>query len=421
MITVGLDFGTHQSKVCVETQEGAELSYDFVMFPDCNGKLQYTLPSIILADSNGCLQYGYIPKESKGRIIRYFKQGAFTKSKQVTHDEAIYYSIWYLAYMLFELEKIYHKDFSIQMGVPTDGSHFSKQKQLAVRILLSAYHLVEDVFNNDEGLFLQTPVKKLYRETTLLPYSEEMKTDFGIQVIPEAHACLMPLIHHAKISDGMSLMVDIGGGTTDISFFTIDSQQSPSEALHVYDFYSINKGLNFLSDADYLSEGRLDSNIDKSGIDIKPEREQDLYQEINQVRAILIGKLRSELHRQSKIPQHILMRILESRPIIYTGGGSTFQRLRRAYGGFNDIIHISRNEWRGESVKGIENISALGLCPILSTAYGLSIHMADDEVQSEPFTELFRNVRCYEPEPNRINHYEGEEKTSVYADWDTIK
>ena len=32
MITVGLDFGTHQSKVCIERKEGAEQSYEFFMF-----------------------------------------------------------------------------------------------------------------------------------------------------------------------------------------------------------------------------------------------------------------------------------------------------------------------------------------------------------------------------------------------------
>ena len=42
----------------------------------------------------------------------------------------------------------------------------------------------------------------------------------------------------------MSLMIDIGGGTTDISFFTIEDNKP-----QVYDFYSINKGLNYLTGA----------------------------------------------------------------------------------------------------------------------------------------------------------------------------
>jgi hypothetical protein len=425
MITVGLDFGTHQSKVCVEIQEGAELHYTFVKFPDCNGKQQYTLPSIIQESDNGCLKYGYLPKGSRGRIIRYFKQGTFTATNNMTYIDAVYYSIWYLAYILFELEEVYGQNFSIQMGVPTDGGHFFIQKKLAVRILLSAYRLVEEIFNNDKELFLNTTITELREKTEFLPFSEDKKVEFGIQVLPEAYACLMPLIHQSKIDGGMSLMVDIGGGTTDISFFTIEklsvNQPKPAhERLHVYDFYSINKGLNFLSDADNLSADRLDSNIDKSGTAIQPLRKGILLNEIDQVRNKLIIKLRAELKRQSQIPESRLMTALESRPIIYSGGGSTFPMLRCTYGGFKDIIYISQREWRGEAVDELERIAALGLCPILSTAYGLSIHMADDDVQSEPFTELFKGLRSYVPERSVYRPYD-EDRVSVYNDWDAIK
>jgi hypothetical protein len=426
MITVGLDFGTHQSKVCVETQEGAELHYTFFKFPDCNGRQQYTLPSIIHESNNGCLKYGYIPKGSKGKIIRYFKQGTFTQTSNMTQNEAVYYSIWYLAYIIFELEKVYGQDFSIQMGVPTDGGRFSKQKKLAVRIVLSAYHLAEEVFNNDQELFLRTPISELRKKTEFLPYDAEQKMIFGIQVLPEAYACLMPLIHQSKIDGGMSLMIDIGGGTTDISFFTIEKESTnkpkpANERLHVYDFYSINKGLNFLSDADNLNPDRLDSNIDLSGSDIQSQRKGILHNEINNIQNGLIKKLRAELKRQSQIPESRLMDALKTRPIIYTGGGSTFASLRKPYGGFKDIIHISHKEWRREAVDELNRISELGLCPILSTAYGLSIHTADDNVQSEPFTELFKGLRNYVPERNQYRIPQDKYRISVYDDWDSIK
>ena len=66
-----------------------------------------------------------------------------------------------------------------------------------------------------------------------------MKEEYGLLVFPEAYACLNPLISQGKLATGMSLMIDIGGGTTDISFFTIENNKP-----QVYDFYSINKGLN---------------------------------------------------------------------------------------------------------------------------------------------------------------------------------
>lgn len=47
MITVGLDFGTHQSKVCIERKEGVELEYHFIKFEDSYRNEHYTLPSVI--------------------------------------------------------------------------------------------------------------------------------------------------------------------------------------------------------------------------------------------------------------------------------------------------------------------------------------------------------------------------------------
>ena len=87
-------------------------------------------------------------------------------------------------------------------------------------------------------------------------YRKELKDEYGMLVFPEAYACLMPLVKSAKIASGMSLMVDIGGGTTDISFFTIENR-SPQ----VYAFYSINKGLNFLTAAEIQISKRADSNV----------------------------------------------------------------------------------------------------------------------------------------------------------------
>ncbi|MBR4882297.1 MAG: hypothetical protein IKU18_00315, partial [Bacteroidales bacterium] len=58
-ITIGLDFGTHQSKICVETINGPEIKYDFFKFTDGNGDEHYTLPSIIYVDKKERLSYGF--------------------------------------------------------------------------------------------------------------------------------------------------------------------------------------------------------------------------------------------------------------------------------------------------------------------------------------------------------------------------
>lgn len=400
MITVGLDFGTHQTKVCVESKEGVELSYDFFKFADEKGKLQYTLPSIIQIDHNGNMAYGYIPENRKGQIIRYFKQATFTKVNMgQSKKEATCFSIWYLAYILFDLEEKYGTEFVIQMGVPTDSGHYESQKQLAVSILASAYKLVEEVFENDKILFLNCKALDLLEKTDIVPYSKNIKEEYGMLVFPEAYACLMPLISSSKIATGMSLMVDIGGGTTDISFFTINNNKP-----QVFDFMSVDKGLNFLIDVESMLNNRLDSNV-KDASEIKEDRKNIFQHEVKRLCVNLIGRLRGEFGRQCSMRIDRLMEALEKRPIIYTGGGSTFSILRTPYIGFKDIIHISEREWRVKAIKEIVTIKALNLCPILSTAYGLSISVANDDIQCEPFSDVFKSVRGYKEEKNNDSKY----------------
>ncbi len=420
MITIGLDFGTHQSKVCIEQKEGAELSYEFFMFKDTDGKEQFTLPSIIHVDDSGHMTYGYLPnKLKKGKIVRYFKQATFTSVENFSQMEAINYSIWYIAYILFDLEERFGQNFAIQMGVPSDGTSHSSRQQLAVRILLSAYRLVEEVFENDKELFLNATMKKLVQVTKLLPYNIEKKEDFGLLVFPEAYACLMPLVKSQKIATGMSLIVDIGGGTTDISFFTIEKEKP-----QVYWFKSINKGLNYLTDADATNDTRHDSNV-KDFSEINFSHLNAFANDLNDICVNLRRSLINELRKQSTLPVQRLTEALRARPLVYSGGGSTFEKLRKPHLGFSDIIHISEKEWHSEVMKDIDIISSLNLCPILSTAYGLSISVTDDKIRCKPFRDIFENVRNWTEEKKPKKYVFGGSISSdgfdYGTDYDAIK
>lgn len=414
-ITVGLDFGTHQTKVCVEYKDGNELGYSFFQFADIDSVQRYTLPSIILVDKQGLLHYGYVPSDAEGKVVRYFKQATFTGIHDtMTAEEAQRYSIWYLAYVLFQLEEKYGTQFFIQMGVPTDGSHLKAQRQLAVRLVASAYRLVEEVFDNDMERFLQTPLEELVKITAILPYSKDLKDDYGVLVFPEAYACLMPLVSSSKIASGMSLMVDIGGGTTDISFFTIKDSKPV-----MYDFYSIPKGLNFLTTSASRKQRVFDPNV-KSSSELDFNRSIELRTNINKKCDYLIKKLQHEFTEQCSLPLYRLMDALRTRPIVYSGGGSTFIQLREKYHGFNDVIPMTEKEWRRDAMVNIQSIGAAGLCPILSTAYGLSISVPDDDISCEPFRDIFKGIRGFKPACG--SNYESDSERFDYSlDYDAIK
>lgn len=392
MITVGLDFGTHQTKVCVETKEGVELNYRFLLFNDDENRSFYTIPSIIGIGDDGLLSYGYLPKKYDGRVIRYFKQSAFYPTDSgMSNKDAMYYSTWFISYILFDLEELYGKNFSIQMGAPTDSSHVNEAKQIATRIIASAYRLVEDIFENNKDAFLSTPISQLLEITEIIEYSDEIKDEYVLLVFPEAYACLKPLISQRKIDIGMSLMIDIGGGTTDISFFTIENNMP-----QVYDFFSINKGLNYLTCAE---EKERKGYIVESESEIDNSRKEIFTHEINGICKTINKSLYSELKKQTKIRASILYKALQDRPIVYCGGGSTFPTLRVEYDGYKNVKLISSTEWNSKCVSQIEDIVAKNLCPILSTAYGLSISTEHDNIQMKPLRDIFESVRSNEDEP----------------------
>lgn len=228
--------------------------------------------------------------------------------------------------------------------------------------------------------------KELKMVTELVPYNRDKKDEYSILVFPEAYACLMPLVKSEKIAQGMSLMIDIGGGTTDISFFTIMDKKP-----RIYDFYSINKGLNFLTDASRMKSDRITSNIKSH--DIVQERIDVFKFYIHQIHDKLEKRLRNSFEKSTTLSVIKLFDALKNRPLVYSGGGSTFKQLRTSCCGFNDIIHISGKQWNMKCVVDSDKIQEKGLCPILSTAYGLSVSVIDDNIVCEPFDNLFAGLK----------------------------
>ncbi len=405
MITVGLDFGTHQSKICVEEKNGSETHYSFHMFRDAKGNMQYTLPSIICITPDEKIKYGYIDKGTKGSYKRYFKQAVFRdkNSSDMMLWEAACYSIWYLAYILFDLEEKYGQAFTVQMGAPSDTARLDSRKAIAVSILASAYKLVEDVFHNDKNAFLDTPFSKLKEITEIERYSDALRREYGMLVFPESYACLMPLVGRGKIAHGMNIIVDIGGGTTDISFFTIEENEKKSKIYHpqVYDFFSISKGLNYLIKQDVTTGESLTKELHIiEGNEIDKDRLSVYSHDIEDICNHIKENLKREWSLQTVHKKEKLLKTLKNRPIIYTGGGSTIDILRKDYGDFQEVHRIDYGSWKSKEFDNKELFSKAALCPILSTAYGLSISVSTDAIERKPFRDIFKDRRGDEPEDN---------------------
>jgi hypothetical protein len=301
-------------------------------------------------------------------IYRYFKQSTFSDYKWNCKLSSSYLSVWYLSFIIFHLEEKYGQNFAIQMGIPTGSDNFDAKKRKAVSLLLTAYHLVEEVFQNDLERFLSTPIQELEKLTTFIPYSDDKKSEYSILVFPEAYAGLKSLTNQKKIESGMSLMVDIGGGTTDITFFTIENE-SPK----IYDYSSIPYGINYIAETALPNlHDKFDVNTDLNSIDSNQLNTAIKQYYLNLVDACdsLVKKLRRSFERTG-FPINRLNDALKNRIIIYSGGGSTYKYLRRELLTFSDVKHVSNKIWEGMTIDEINEYVAL--CPILSTSLGLAI------------------------------------------------
>ena len=326
-IRIGLDFGTHQTKICIQRtpNEGHGIpEYEFFKFIDLKGKEQYFIPSVIQINKDDTLSYGYVDpeKEKEGlplprmeeimpvddshitedaeelyskytcndsydeeginvltemlelkyeidketyeerkakalakyeeekanynkerNLFRYFKQATFAEYPWASNYDQKILCIWYLAYIIFLLEERFGNEFAINLGVPTDDKCFKQKRELATQIIISAINLVENEYDGDFSMFLSEKVDDLKKKTVFAEFSEDDKDFYRINVFPEAYASLIGLTSRGKLSGGMSINADIGGGTTDISFFIVKDKIP-----QIYKYWSIPRGLNYIAE-----------------------------------------------------------------------------------------------------------------------------------------------------------------------------
>lgn len=464
-IKIGLDFGTHQTKICVRRtpDEGrGEPNYEFFKFTDLQGNNQYFLPSVIQINDDDTLSYGYVNSsrmkaepdepikqtvlleeefdvaekagqlydkyataESKPEdmyvlsemlkirlqkvkarnarkteeaekeyykllhdykdaknVFRYFKQATFIGGEwnRVTTISNRTLCTWYLAYVIFLLEEKFGTDFSINMGVPADEESFEAKKRLAVEILATAYHLVEEVYKSDLTLFLNEKYEDLLAKTENQRFSDELKDEYVINIFPEAYASLTALTSRGKLSTGMSLTADIGGGTTDISFFTIEDGLPM-----IYKYWSIPRGLNYVaarSGFDY-ADGDFTNRVHQEVIDKFNRKKYELVSN-------LVKDLAKKIQNETSIPVQNLRDALKDRILVYSGGGSTFDFLTKPIDTFTDIRIIDASIWNEENIKDKADVANLSL--LLTTAYGLSVSVSDEDVKLKSYHSLFAHL-----------------------------
>ena len=518
MATIGLDFGTHQTKICIEDRSDKNNPrYSFFKFRDLKGQEQIALPTVVQVNNDDTLSYGYVdannckvcarnnkprpkqpilkepvlvlppkpqmpklpekPKQKKldwkdsllimsGKkekeedkwkrecdklkadyerslqhwiseedkrkreyvakladyrktmdsyaeelkrweaenakttkmVFRYFKQVVFGDASWDQPIPATTLSILYIANILFDLNKVYGF-YRTQMGIPTGYERLKWKKGRAVEILLTAFNIVENVFNNNKEVFLNTKLDELLSivQEAWQPYSEEKKKEMGIFIFPEAYASLLSITTKNRLEHGINLMVDIGGGTTDISLFVIDVMGN-NEPL-IYHYTSMDKGINYILER---AKANPFLNMEKSlTLDSLEINQSFLANAKNNYHTLLynlcqdiLNRLYEEFRKTGRY-RGGLREALHNRPIVYNGGGSTFLGMRRGISSFNQIQHLNDYYWKGMLIEDMDVLAKKNLCPILSVALGLSVQQKSnsDDIRIYDISTIFAKMK----------------------------
>ena len=338
------------------------------------------------------------------RVFRYFKQSAFTTTlpwddKEISADIV---SIWYLTYLLLYARKYVRERFdetfeesvSVQMGVPSglDNSVSRMIHYRGQRYLVSARHLME-LFQSPEDMctigYRDLLDMTKYAEGNVVEEAEQ----YGFVIIPEAYAGLQSLTYSRRLTRGnMHLLVDIGGGTTDISFFTIDESLMPS----IHTVTSFHKGLNYIlehfiaENPDYSmgeAQGLLLTNTELFNRSIQLYK-NELKVTLKSVVDYVVEEFNKELCG-TDLKVDALIEAMIGRPIVYCGGGSVFPKMKIGHSYFTDIRMIDKD------TLNIPNLINKEVPPIyytiLATSYGLSIP-AIEEILPSDIHQLWKTV-----------------------------
>lgn len=340
-------------------------------------------------------------------VYRYFKIALFSKNSNWGGDiSPKLLSTWYLTYVLFCLFEDYPDELSFQMGIPESiGDPFAgTQKKIAEDIFYTAYRLYKLFIRKED--FLNASFEHLKSVTHFNAYKIDFSQGSQVLVLPEAFAGLLTITQQGKIGIGMTLLVDIGGGSTDISLFNVISNRSGSIP-NISRIISIHHGLNYIYSL--YKETHYEMDIE----DIRKlfaKNPSAFKEEIDIFRRELATLVQKEIYHpllhaalKQGISQERLWPIIEDRPVIFSGGGGVYEVFHKSVHMFSEPVSVSKDLLSLKNVTE-KRISDVELS-ILSVAYGLSIPQVR-EPEMTPLKQLFSHIHIHQTRASRPTGYE---------------
>jgi len=272
---IGLDFGTYQTKVCVNHLDSTPQQHEFFQF-EVDGKESFFMPSKVYLLKNNKFRYGLYKGGDIDKEFNYFKIASAedTRFQTVSNlDRSIYnqndnfslippefLSVVFITHVLLKVRNHYNKQlqsgrntgirglfnrlqrvqdetntFSIRLGIPTE---YSKEVNLLRRRKFETILLISEMLQKrigySEEIFLglgrydfEGEIEAILKEIN--HFNSDLETvlneQFKISVYPESAAGLLYFSKSGKLETGLYASIDIGGGTSDISFFNVQKDK----------------------------------------------------------------------------------------------------------------------------------------------------------------------------------------------------
>lgn len=327
-------------------------------------------------------------------VYKYFKIALFSKNyKWKGNISPKLLSTWYLTYVLFCLFEEYPDEVSFQMGIPESiGDPFAEtQRKIAEEVFYTAYRLYKLFIRKED--FLSSSVDYLRSVTNFQSYEIDYSKGSHVLVLPEAFAGLLSISQQGKIGIGMTLLVDIGGGSTDISLFNVISNRNGSVP-NISRIISIHHGLNHIYNL--YKEAHYEMDIEEIR-KLFAQNPSVFENEIDTFRKEIVTIVKQEIYLplvNAALKQGIslerLWPIIAERPVIFSGGGGVYNEFHKSIHIFSDPVSVSKDLVSLKNV--IEKHITDEELSILSVAYGLSIPQVAEPVMT-PLTQLFSHIQ----------------------------
>ncbi|MBW6533751.1 MAG: hypothetical protein K0B11_01965 [Mariniphaga sp.] len=267
---VGLDFGTYQTKVCINHLDSNPQQYEFFKFKADEDEGFFFLSKVFYLKDH-TFRYGYYNGEDVLNEFNYFKIASaederfklVSKIKKPVYNyggsfgefSPEFLSVIFITNILLTVKQHFNSSansvssprkglfsrlrrikevsntFSVRLGIPTE---YSKKVNLLRRKKFETILLISEILQKKNEYSLTTfqsltktelfeNISSILNELNLPDTDLEklMNEDYRISVYPESAAGLLYFAKSGKLDTGIYAAIDIGGGTSDISFFNV--------------------------------------------------------------------------------------------------------------------------------------------------------------------------------------------------------